>query len=335
MKKALKVTFGAILAAGLASTAFAGESDVLNRGAVWVTGTWTEISNNGVSYGDLVQTATAGTSDGQKRHVFIDPDMEFDYALGFSQHFCGTKTRGWVTYDHFSHAEDSSNTNVRNIGSVPTPATPTFATGNVQNHSDEVRFGLTRTMDFMQGFSLDVSGFFEWDQVKRTIDEAISGPVAGSFAARTTYERVQGWGPGIGARARSAPFRCASNIGFFMGGNATLIWADDQFESSLVDDGALVYLYDPEQTETIVGKIDISFGIDYSRCMRDFGGTILDIALGVKYMNMFNAFKNGNAYQNPVYIGSGGFAYSANLGTSNDFGRVGPFLTFALGGGDA
>lgn len=331
MKKVLKVTFGTMLAAGLVTSAFAGESELRQRGAVWVTGTYTESSNNGASYGDIQQSPTVVANfDGERRHVFVDPDLEFDYALGFSYHFCGTETRLFVSYDHFSDHNDSTNVNVRNLNLTP----PSAAYGKVTNHADEVRIGLTHSLIFSRRFEFDLSGFFEWDEVKRDIDEAIRS--GNAFATRNSHNDVQGWGPGIGARARTAPFRCYPNVGFFVGGNAALLWADTNYEVIAFDSTGLTYHYDPEETESVVGKLDISFGLNYTKCFRDMSGMLVDIALGVRYMNMFNVFKNGNAYFNPVYANSNAISFAANIGSAaNDWGRVGPFLTFAIGGADA
>jgi hypothetical protein len=58
------------------------------------------------------------------------------------------------------------------------------------------------------------------------------------------------------------------------------------------------------------------------------------VSLGMRYMNMFNAFKNGNvAYNNGPAVNAPGLP--VYLGGSNDFGRIGPFLQVRLGGADA
>lgn len=335
MKIARRVTFSTMLMAALSSTVWASsEADFLQRSAVWVTGTYTESSNNGMSYGALVQQAgiVANGTNGEKRHVFVDPDLEFDYALGYSYHFPDSQTRFFFTYDHFTDENTSTNQTIENLHRVPTIANPTVGWGQARNHADELRFGLAHALHFSPLFHLDLSGFFEWDEVKRDLNEWIVGGGSPGVAYRNTYNRVQGWGPGVGARARTAPFLCYPDVGFFVGANTTLLWADNVYETDFWDQTTLMYHYDPEHTESVVGKIDISFGLDYARRLSNM---VVDVALGVRYMNMFNVFKNGNAYENPVYPGSGAINYAANLGYPNDWGRVGPFLTFAIGGTQA
>lgn len=341
MKKSLGITLGTVLAAALSSTVFADENEFLARSAIWVTGTWTEASNNGTSYGDMQQSPPINIAngvaaiDGVHRHVFVDQDMEFDYALGYSYHIPCSATRFFVSYDHYRDGDDSTNSPfMRNLGVTPNSS----AYGHVSNHAQEFRIGLSHTTKFNNQFHFDLSGFFAWDEVKRDIDERITNSNQALFY-RNTFESVKGWGPGVGGRARTIPFICYPNFGFFVGANTTLIWAENDYEASLRDNAngieTLIYGYDPESTESVVGKIDISFGLNYSRQLRDFSCSMIDIALGLRYMNMFNVFKNGNAYQNPVFPGSNANDFAANLGYPNDFGRVGPFLTFAIGGAKA
>lgn len=338
MKKALKFTFGTMLAVGLAQSAMANESDILRHGSVWVTGTYTESSNNGLSYGDLAQGPSPVLGfDGARRHVFIDNDMDFDYAVGLSYHFPQTHTRLFLTYDHYRDENSSNNSTIRNLAFSPSPASPTVASANVTHHADEVRLGLSHTLNFSRQFHFDLIGFFEWDSVSREMFEFISDSTG--HGSRDTYNKVEGWGPGIGAMARTVPFKCYPHFGFFAGGTTTLLWSDNSFEETAFFGPAgvssLLFDYDPEETDSMVGKIDISFGVNYCRHMRDFSNMVFDVALGVRYMNMFNVFKNGNTYSNPVYPGSNTVEYAANLGNPNDWGRVGPFLTIKLGGSHA
>lgn len=348
MKKAFKVTIGTMLAAALSSTAFADEGDFIANSAIWVTGTYTESSDNGVSYGDILQAPgiLGSNFDGNHRAVFIDGELDFDYALGYSYHIPCTHTRFFVSYDHYKDSNESTNTNVRNLGFLPFfGVNTTDAIGRVTNRSQELRIGLSHALCFGRQFSFDMSAFFEWDEVKQDLYERIEQSLTPEVRTRYTNEKVNGWGPGIGGRMRAIPFACYENWGVFASTNTTLLWADNDYESTL-DSTSLghLYTYDPESTDSVVGKIDISFGINYNRKFSDLCCSMIDIALGVRYMNMFNVFKNGGSYANPVYnsgytpgIGEGSAfePYSANLGSAQDWGRVGPFLTFAIGGASA
>lgn len=342
MNKISKIAYGTMLSMALASTAWA-HMDIFERGAVWVTGNYTEPSNNGMSYGAIVQSPGDNIGrNGEKRHVFVNNDLEFDYALGFSYHIADTRTRAFVSYDHFSDANDANNENTLNLNNIdPNVLGPSAAWGHVHNHADEVRVGLSHALDFNSRFHLDLATYFEWDEVKCNLEERVSGVGDDVLIAayRNTYNRFQGWGPGLGARARAIPVSKYSNVGFFMGMNAAMMWGDNVYASSFRQDigngEVLAYHYDPEVNHSLVGKLDVSFGLDY-RCYRqDLSDAVVNIALGIRYMNMFNVFKNGNAYQNPVYRGSNNVDYAANLGYPNDWGRVGPFLTFAIGGAGA
>lgn len=346
MEKTLKAAFGTLLFAALTSTAWASDVDMLQRSAVWVSGNYTQISNNGESYGDVLQALPVDDAftDGERRHVFVDNDSKFNYGIGYSYHICNSQTRFFIGYDHFVDGDSSSDDYVRNIDVNPVNVgggtTFTVGQGYVSHHADELRFGLIQTLKFTPCFDLDIAGFVEWDELKRNMNERLTYLSTG-IATRNTYNRVEGWGLGVGSRARSKPFRCYPSIAFFMEGNTALIWGHNEFELTAWDASTLLYQYDPEKTDSVVGKIDLSLGVNYNHNFAQLCGLAVDITLGLKYLNMFNAFKNGNAYQNPIFLNNTGAGpgvpldMAANLGYPNDWGRMGPFLTFAIGGSDA
>jgi hypothetical protein len=59
-----------------------------------------------------------------------------------------------------------------------------------------------------------------------------------------------------------------------------------------------------------------------------------DISLGMRYLNLFNALKNGNTAFNPNAGANNNVVanFAPNLGPAQDWGRYGPFLRFKLGG---
>lgn len=349
MKKVFKKTLGSLCLIALTSAVWANEFDLFQQSAIWATGNYTQGSNNGESYGDVLQTQVnpiSNLGDGGRRHVFVDNDAKFNYGLGYSYHIANSQTRFFVNYDHFVDGDSSSDDYIRNIDVDPAtvvPPTRTDGSGYVSHRTDELRLGLIQTLKFMPCFDLDIAGFVEWDRLKRKMDQYVSQAGITGPSSLHIEDRVQGWGLGIGSRARTRPFRCYPSIAFFMEGNTALIWGANEFEEQAFDaqqtsPGNLLYSYDPEKTRSMVGKIDISLGVNYNRHFAQWCDVALDVTLGLKYLNVFNAFKNGNTYSNPLYYSTQNPAavnYAANLGYPNDWGRIGPFLTFAIGGVDA
>lgn len=339
MKKALQVTFGAVMAIGLVGAVSAHDATVA-RTSVLLTGTYSKITNNGLTYGDvLLAPAGAGIAgDGYRRSVMVDPDWEFDFGVGLTHRFCGSNTRFFAYWDHFRADDDAATSGVRNLGLVP----PTITNGGmeVESKSDELRIGLSRGLNFGHHFNLDLGGFFEWDKIERNTEER--NTQAGSpNRFRSTENEMQGFGPGVAVMARAFPSHDYRHFSIFMGAMTSLLYVNNEFDQSFFNGDELVYQYQPDDSKSIVGKLDISFGVDYcSRIHTDSTGMSLGVSLGMRYMNIFNAFKNGNsAYNtsiqqgvvvNPSLVGT-----PAYTGGSNDFGRIGPFLQVRLGGADA
>ncbi len=346
MKKTLKVTFGTMLAVSMVTPAYAqnflGETDFLNNLSVFVEGNYTKPSNNGLSVGDLLVTPSAGGLDGWRRQVFLNPENEWDYALGFTYRYCGD-SRLILRYDHYDASDDTTNIDIRNIGFAPAPDTAGYAI--VQENQHEWLLGLAHSLGFDQGFNLDLMAFLAQDKLDVSLQETQTQFVAnqggGVFAHyhRTTENTMEGFGPGLGAMAQVYPFRCMQNWGFFAGGRTALLYARNSYQQSFYENNSVTpafYVYDPEDSHSIVTKLDISFGLNYHCGFRhDLGGAMFDIALGMRYMNMFNVLKNGNAAYNPPNGFAGIANFAANTGWPQDWGRFGPFLTFRFGGANA
>ena len=202
MKKVLKVTFGTMIAVGMSASgsAFAATDaapapadeqaehahhhhhhghhhhhhhhghhyryhDALNNVAVWGEATYTKPSNNGLSVGDLLfANAAANVTDGGRRHTFIDPEMDWDYALGLSYRFPHTHSRLFFNYEHYQNRVDTKgDIDIRNIGLAPDGG-PTAGSANVDIHSNEFRIGAKHDLHFGDHFCLDVLAFFEYDK---------------------------------------------------------------------------------------------------------------------------------------------------------------------------
>lgn len=336
MKKALQVTFGAVIALGIASQVQAYDATV-GRTALLLTGTYSKITNDGLSYGDilLAPPAIAG-ADGFRRHVFVDPDWDFDFGVGLTHRLACSNTRVFAYWDHFRANDNAGTPGVRNLGLVP--GAITGGTMDVETHSDELRLGLSRGLHFGHHFSVDVGGFFEWDKIERDTEEFVTqGGAASRF--RSTENEIKGFGPGVTVMTRAYPSRDYRHFSIFMGAMTTLLYVNNEFDQSLFVGDVLFSAYDPDNTKSMVGKLDISFGVDYcNRIHTDHTGMSVGMSLGMRYMNMFNAFKNGNTmYNNAVQAGGGNpfTGFAANTGGSNDFGRIGPFLQVRIGGADA
>jgi hypothetical protein len=353
-----KVTFGAILAMGMVSASQAHVREIFPYLSISGAFTYTQSSNNGLSVGDLLVATSSNNFDGERRAVFLDPDYEGGFNLGLSYHIPHSRTRLYVNYDHFKDDQENDTDGIRNLGFAPgitfspiggtRTVTATEGYARAEHRSREFQIGFGHNVPFSQGFYLDLLGYFEYDNVHRTIGESISiattagiNQVLGQAnpdAIRYTENRVNGWGPGIGAIAHMVPYSRYANMGIFVGVKTALLRVDnDFFQEYLNAPQGTFYTYDPEESHSIIGKLDISFGVDYSCGVRTHavGPLYFDASLGMRYMNMFNVFKNGNAEFNPIISGAILPLFAANTGYPNDWGRVGPFLQFSIGGPSA
>ena len=332
MKKALQVTFGAVMALSIVGAVEA-HDPTIGRTALLITGTYSKVTNDGLTYGDvLLAPATALGGDGYRRHVFVDPDWEYDYGIGLTHRFACTNTRLFVYYDHFRADDRDTTFGVRNLGLSPAGALITDGSMDVETSSDELRIGLSRGLNFGHHFSLDLGGFFEWDKIERNTEEFISLGTERRY--RSTENEIQGFGPGVAVMARAFPSHDYRSFSIFMGAMTTLLYVNNEFDQNFQAPGGLVSQYQPADTKSMVGKLDVSFGIDYcSRIQTDHRGLAVGMSLGMRYLNIFNAFKNGNvAYNNTVAPLQGLPVYT---GGSNDFGRIGPFVQFRIGGAES
>jgi len=156
------------------------------------------------------------------------------------------------------------------------------------------------------------------------------------FNEPTSENTLRGVGPGIGAMGRAYPIHGCPQWSVFAGLMTSVLYGRHQFtEIFFSSNSGNFYIYNPEESKALVGKLDIQFGLNYHHSLRhEMHGMKWDITLGMRYMNMFNALKNGNTAWQPNANGNGGNIqnFSANLGPAQDWGRYGPFLKFMIGG---
>lgn len=349
MKKAYKVTFAAMLAAGLVGSACADEKDLWRNSAIHVNGTWTKATENGLSFGDILVTPAQDSEFGTRRAVFATPDGHFDWGIGYTYHFACTKTRFFFHYDHFNDGHNANSATQLSALGLPSSLSDNLVSGSgvVHNKSDEWTFGIDRRLAFGPCYVIDTAFFLEWDKVRRNFGERAVQDISPSptvptiaRSTRDTYNRFRGFGPGIGIKGRGIPFACP-NVGVFASFASTMLYGKNYFTSALyssvtVEDivsETLVYRLDPEESRSIVNKFDITFGVDYKRTFQlNCDQVQVGLALGMRYVNYINIFKNGNTFFNPLSPSS---SFALNTGHAEDWGRVGPFLQLRIGGGDS
>ncbi|MGE4348779.1 MAG: Lpg1974 family pore-forming outer membrane protein [Candidatus Berkiella sp.] len=318
MKTAIKVTLGTMLVAGFAATAQAGS---WNRVAVTGTATYTEATSNAATMGDAM-----GPNDFRRAFV-VEPDHELDFGIGLSYRLGGNNpasdTRLYLDYDHFSDDEVRSASGLRNIGNIGGNGVGSQAI--LDQKSEQFRAGITQTLHFGQRLDVTLNGFLEYLKLDRSFSEATGADV------RTTEDEMKGFGPGFGAAARGTPFSYCPEFGIFGGANTSLLYAQNEYTQAQT--GAVPYFHNPEDSHSVVAKLDAEFGVDYRRVINsDMARVLFHAALGVRYVNAINAFKSGNTSWNPA---DGAAAAARWTGASHDFGRVGPFLRVTIGGADA
>ena len=343
MKRALKYTLSALAAAVVAAPAMA---TVLDNTAVYVAGTLTEASGNGLHITDQRVGGPDPVNGGTAwRPIMLDPDHEWDFYAGFSYRIGGNNTRFFFEYDHFKGDEsrEVGGTGVSAIASG-LQASGVTVTANVQHKERDVKFGLRHTLDFGPKFETVLGAGLEYSKVQRTFYSMAlwNGP---NIRNSNLFNETEGWGPFVEAKGRAYPLGNESrNWSFWARGALALLYADHTgtFEIREVGPGNPpelhgAFTYFPEDTKSIITRVEADLGIEWNRVMRaDFNDLLLGVKVGVRYHNMINAFKNGNLMQIPSTGAAGGGALANSLNTSpNDYGRMGPFLEFKLGGANA
>lgn len=367
MKKVLAFTLGTGLAT--VATPSLALDDYLQYMAGYVTATYTKPSNNGLTMGEIQTQFPAPLLYPFSRNLFLEPEFNWDYALGISYHIPNTCTRLFAEYDYFNDRDSRQAYGVSPIvgpfsvttaGSKPS-GTYTQATLTTDGHantiqnSHEWRFGVRRAVPFGQYFTTQLSAFFEYDKVSQVLNEQVYlNELTQSFLEGnlnqqsvqnvTIYQefnsQFHGWGPGLGLGFRGVPFAKCCYFGLFGSLSATLFYAKNVYNYHIDGFSSRDFLYDPESTRSMVGKYDVNIGMDYLRTYRVNGCPInTGITLGLRYMNIVNAFKMGNTFAEtvalPITSQSNPQANFPIFGVPTDWGRVGPYLRFIVGGANA
>jgi Legionella pneumophila major outer membrane protein precursor len=339
MKRALKYTLSALAAAVVAAPAMAGNT--LDNSALYVAGTFTEASGNGLHITDLNTANDAGGSSW--RPVMLDPDHEFDFYVGFSYRLADTNTRFFIEYDHFKGDESREVVGAAALSAgVPVNIAP-VTTANVEHKERDFKFGLRHTLDFGPKFETVLGAGLEYSKVQRTFttQSLWTGP---NSRFREMFDETEGWGPFVEAKGRAYPWGNESrNWSFWARGAVALLYSDHTGRFEMREPGVGIpqltnnYTFTPEDTKSIITRVEADLGLEWNRVMRaDFNDLLLGVKLGVRYHNMMNAFKNGNLNQVVATSSEGGAGLTGDLNTSpNDYGRMGPFLEFKIGGSNA
>ncbi len=339
MKKVARVTYGAVLVVSMVAPQLAIAHDPLSPFAVSVEVNYTKPSNNGLTVGDALfaQPLSGSPLDGGRRHVFLNPDNAYDYSLGVTYRYPHSHNRLFMNYDHYNNHEEKGDINLRNDGLSP-PLT-TFGFSRVDINAYEFRIGAIHDLYFERYcFGLNFYGFLENVKLSQTFFQTANQemPPGEEDSEPLKENKMHGFGPGLGAVGR---VYLRPQWSLFAGMMTSLLYGEYTYLESFVSSDGSFYIHDPEDTNAIIGKLDIQFGINYHTAFRqELHRTKWDITLGMRYMNMFNAIKNGNtAWQpnaQPTGLNSGNFPanFAANLGSAQDWGRYGPFLRFQVGG---
>lgn len=327
MKKALKYTLATLAAASLVAPVYAFNGVNVNNFAFSAAATYTEASNNGLHMGNSVLSGTAGAPI-TLRPIFLEPDHEWDYTLGLTYRLPNSDTRFFLDYDHYRGSEDRRAFGINALLQAPSVHTD----GYVKHKDHNFKLGLKRTLEFGSQFEMVYGAGFEWAKVERNF--TVSAVDAGGTHHRASYDEAEGWGPYVDVLGRAYPFNNNRCWSVFAHAGLGLLYADNSPYVDYIEDGvrpATGLNIQPEETTSIITHVEADLGVEWNRVMRaDFADMRLGMRLGLKYLNYINAFKNGNLYQWPA---SG---LHANLNTSpDDYGRMGAFLQFTLGGANS
>jgi len=337
MKKILNVALGAFLATSWVTQSYGYGYDLLDYAGVYVIGDYTEPSNNGLSVGDLpTASPVANGFDGGRRALFLDPRFRWDYTVGITFDLC-CQNQLFFQYDYYNYNQSREDDGTISIG-LPFPPTNNSAPlGRVRERENDFILGLAHWINFGPHFAVNVSAYAEYERLTRHLFEESDQTVNGVLFTNTRFtdNKLRAYGPGIGILGRAYPGD-DHHWSFFAGIMTTLFYAKNHYEQLFLSDGDFGYDYEPEDSHSVIAKININAGVDYCFEISKRRSILMDIAVGVRYLNIFNAFKNGDTAFNPLVQGhpnvgtKSGFA--ANTGFAEDWGRWGPYIQLSVGG---
>lgn len=346
MKKVLGLTLGTCLAIA-AQPSFALDPFTDNV-SIYVTALYTKPSNNGLSIGGYPSaTASNGifhTIDRLNSAAFLSPGYSWDWSYGLSYHFPCTDTRGFLEFDYFG---DNDKRHVPGGSLTVNPEEDDLeysVTGDVAEKMRSFRIGLTHNVNIGCRMLVDLAGFFEYNKLSRGVH--IWNPVRLDEDEIATYyqeanNRVRGWGPGVGIKLSGSPSDCYNNFKLFAGLRTSVFYAFNNYSMSswiggISENETQLFYFEPESSHSLVTKLDVNLGMDYRCLLKLFGcKTQTEFTLGARYINYLNVFKNGNNAPASYAVNSSTFPSFPIHGVSNDWGRVGPYLQFRIGGCNA
>ncbi len=333
MKRALKLSLAALAAASIVAPVQAASWDKV---AVKIAGTYTEATGNGLHFAEVLSAPTAAA--GQWRPVNVQPDHTWDYSAGLSFRLAGNDTRLFFEYDHFKDDESRiiSGVGVSALGVNAGAVLVTTVSSTVEHKERDFRFGLVHTLHFGPKFDVDVAGALEYAKMQRR-QNTQARDAAGLVHASETFNEAEGFGPNMSATGRVYPWGDHNrDWNFYAKAGVALLYSDitATHQQRIISANPVAFVggtsFNPEDSKSILTRVEADLGVEWTRVMRaDFSDLSMGVKLGIKYQNTTNAFKNGDLFQaGPSGLGG--------INTSpDDFGRMGPFLEFKLGGANA
>jgi hypothetical protein len=296
MRKILNITLSTLALAAISSSALA---NGLERTAVTAAGTYTKPSGHDLNF----VNEALGTN--YSRPLVINPEFHWDYNFGMTHRLADSNTRLVLNYDHFN------NDNRRTFNTTE---------GYVKHKDRDFKVGVNHTLEFGPKFDLVLGGAFEYAKIQRNfnIDTGVNNT--------KTFNEAKGWGPYVSLLARGFPMSKSCGMSLYGNAGIGVLYAQNKFNQQVRNAAGALQAgsFDPQNTKGALAKVDAGFGVEYQRTMRsDMANLLLGVRLGVKYNNYLNGLRN-NVDSND--------AYASN---QRDYGRIGPFLEFKLGGADA
>lgn len=335
MKKVLGLMLGASLA--LAAVPSYALDPFMNNVGVYGTALYTKPSNNGLGMG------TFTTGDARYLPV-LAPSYGWDFNFGISYHFPCTSTRLFFDYERYTDSDLRRVDGAFGFVTPPSGSEPAVVADLLET-AQVFRLRIDHAISIGCQFFVNLSGFFEYNKLSRAYHEWDSFTATGvlnQFYIETN-NHVHGWGPGVGLDLSGKPWICNPAFTLFLKSRATVFYGENVYTASGISsvpasgtyEGAY---FEPESSHSLVAKFDIDLGIDYSRKLTLWGCPMQSgIAIGMRYINIVNAFKNGNIA--PLSYGiNNPFNNVVNfpiLGVPNDWGRLGPYIKIRVGGADA
>ncbi|HET9843376.1 MAG TPA: hypothetical protein VFP93_01795, partial [Gammaproteobacteria bacterium] len=279
MKKALKYTLSALAAAMIAAPAQANPWNFINELTFKAALTYTEASGNTANY--------AYTGFPQTwRPLFVEPDHEWDYALGLEWRIPGSNTHVFFDFEHFRDDASETAVGAGTFGALPVAGATAF--GSLEHREKDFKLGLRHTLEFGPHFDLALGAAIDAAKIERRFNEIGTDPVVG-VGTRFTHEETDAIGPFFDVTGRAYPWgqgRYGNCWSLWARAGFGLLYAEHDYTLTTAVPGLVLPSFDPEDTNSIITKVEADFGVEFGRVLRlDFINMSLAARLGVKYIN--------------------------------------------------